>query len=154
VSLGRRSHGLLGIVLAAFACEVEDDGQSTLDVFVSVAPSVQADTASPAQVLVSFDSGGSGVLVFRVGFLCRPPAVPFATTARFSGVSNDEAVVHASVVPMDGGTPFACGPSPAPERVPSPAGGFAGARVASARADVAVGCGAGGARSATIVIAR
>ncbi len=143
---------LLSAVVALFACEVDETGDSaTLEVVVRAEPPIQGSTTFPAEILVGFDSSGSGFLVFRVGFLCSPDA-PFFTTATFSapGPRDGGASVDAWVVPFDGGAPFACGPLATPQRVPSPRAG--GVPRTSARVEVLGGCGPGEVRSATLVI--
>jgi hypothetical protein len=147
----RLSHILLWAVLAPLACDVEET--ATLEVVVRVGPPVDA-SAFPAQVLIGFDSSGSGYVVFRVGFLCGPPSAPFFTTARFSGPmgGNATSVVDAWLVPLDPGAPVACGPLAAPQPVPRPAPRSAGVQQTSAEVEVLGGCGSGEARSATIVI--
>src|SRR5512133_1908508 len=130
-----------------FACDVGEG--STLEVAVRVEPAVQVAIASPAQVLVGFGSSGSGYVVFRVGFLCRPPAAPFVTTAHFSD-SSGGATVDAWLVPLGAGTPVACGPLPLPEPVAPVPPRFAGGHGATAQLVVLGGCGAGEAHSATL----
>jgi hypothetical protein len=146
----RRSRALLCALLATFACEVEE--ASTLEVVVRVESPSQGAASFPAQVLVGFDSGGSGYLVFRVGFLCGPSASPFVTTARFSDpVAGDgPVVVDAWLVPFDGAA-FACGPLASPQAVPSRPGTAAGVRRTSANVVILGGCGSGDARSANLV---
>ena len=113
-----RTRVLLSAVLAMFACEV-DDGASSLEVTVRAEPPMQVSTSFPAQLLVGFDSSGSGYLVFRVGFLCAPDA-PFFTTATFSAPGAGATAVDAWLVPVQGGSPFACGPLATPQPVPWP----------------------------------
>ncbi len=148
----RRSRVLLTAVVAMFACEVDET--STLEVEVRVEPPMQVSTSFPAQILVGFDSSGSGYVVFRVGFLCAPDA-PFFTTATFTapGPRDGATAVDAWLVPVAGGSPFACGPLATPQPVPWP-GGPGGAPRTSARIEVLGGCGAGEVRSATLVIGR
>jgi hypothetical protein len=140
---------LLSAVAAVFACEVEE--ASTIEVVVRADPPMRSSSSFPAEVLVGFDSRGSGYLVFSVGFLCAPDA-PFFTTATFTlpGAAGGTAAVDAWLVPVDGGFPLACGPLPAPQPVPF-RGGPAGAPRTSARVEVLGGCGSGDVRSATLV---
>lgn len=147
----RLSRILLWAVLAPLACDVEEG--ATLEVAVRVGPPVDA-RAFPAQVLIGFDSSGSGYVVFRVGFLCGPPSAPFATTARFSGPMGGDgtSVVDAWLVPLDPGAPFTCGPLPTPQPIPRPAPRSAGVQQTSAEVEVLGGCGSGEVRSATVVI--
>jgi hypothetical protein len=144
-----RRRALLSAVVAMFACEVEET--SILEVVVRVDPPMRASTSFPAQVLVGFDSRGSGYLVFEVGFLCAPGA-PFSTTVTFPapGGSGGATAVDAWLVPVEGGFPLACGPFPAPRPVPF-RGGPAGAPRTSARVEVLGGCGSGEVFSATLV---
>jgi hypothetical protein len=139
---------LLWGVLVTFACGYEG---STV-VLVRVEPTVEPATSFPAQVLVAFSSSGSGSVVFRVGFLCAPPSVPFVVTAQFSDPTVDAAsVVDAWLVPVDSGTPGFCGALPVPQPVPSPPPRPLGAR-ASGNLDLIVSCGPGGARTAVLVL--
>ncbi len=147
-----RTRVLLSAVLATFACEVDDGyGSSTLEIAVRLEPPLQAATSFPAQILVGFDSSGSGYVVFRIGFLCAPDT-PFPMTATFPGSGDGPAAVDAWIVPFDGGAPFACGPLATPQPVPfrGPPGG---APRTSAQVEVLGGCGHGDVRSATLVIA-
>jgi hypothetical protein len=147
----RRPRALLSAVLALFACEVEET--STLEIAVRLDPPMEAQTSLPAEVLVGFDSSGSGFVVFRVGFLCTPDA-PFFTTATFSGPGRGgPSAVDAWIVPIDRGSPFTCGPLATPQPVASP-GGRSGVPRTSARVQVLGGCGVGDVRSATVVIGR
>jgi hypothetical protein len=141
---------LLSAVLAVFACEVEET--STLEVVVRADPPMRASTAFPAQVLVGFDSRGSGYLVFRLGFLCAPEA-PFSTAVTFSlpGAGGGTTAVDAWLVPLEGGFPFACGPLATPQPVPF-RGGPDGALRTRAGVEVLGGCGSGDVRSATLVL--
>ena len=144
----RRSRILLWAILAPLACDVDET--ATLEVVVRVGAPIDK-TASPAQVLIGFDSRGSGYVVFRVGFLCGPPSSPFVTTARFSepmGGGNGPSAVDAWLVPLDPGAPFTCGPFAAPQPAPRPAG----FQRTSAQVEILGGCGNGEARSATVVI--
>ena len=135
-----------------FACGGEET--STLAVTVRVEPTTRVSTAFPAQVLVGFDSSGSGFVVFRVAFVCDPLAAPFVTTAQFSTpTGNDPAIVDAWIVPLGSAAPPACGPLPAPEPVPLPGPSSAGVQGTSAHVVILAGCGAGELRSATLVIA-
>jgi hypothetical protein len=147
----RRSRILLWAVVAPLACDVYEI--STLEVAVRVEAPIQA-TAPPAQVLVGFDSRGSGYVVFRVGFLCGPPSAPFVTTARFSGPMGGDgpSAVDAWFVPVDPGVPFSCGPVAAPQSVPQLPARSAGLQRTSAQVEVLGGCGSGEVRSATVVI--
>jgi hypothetical protein len=150
----RRFRILLWAVVAPLACDVDE--VSTLEVVVRVEAPVQA-TAFPAQVLVGFDSGGSGYVVFRVGFLCGPPSAPFVTTARFSEPMRGDrtSTVDAWFAPVDPGAPFTCGPVSAPQPVqPVPAvpARSGGSRRTSAQVEILGGCGSGEVRSATVVI--
>jgi hypothetical protein len=151
IILTRRSRPLLWAVLAMLACDVDDT--STLEIVVRVEPTLQVATALPAELLVGFDSSGSGYVVFRVGFLCGPPA-PFVTRAVFSGRTGVDTAkaVDAWVVPVASGARFTCGPVAAPQPVPAPPARSAGARSTSAQVEVLGGCGAGELRSATLVI--
>ncbi len=135
---------LLSTALAVFACELEEAW--TLAVEVRADP--RAARSSAAEVLVGFDSRGQGYLVFRVGFAC--PGAPFSTTATFpvSGPPGETRTVDAWIVPVDGGSPFSCGPLATPQRVPSR--GPAGAQ-ASARVQILGGCGSGEVGSAVLV---
>ena len=146
---GRR-RALLWAFLAAFACGAREE--STLEVVVRVDSAVQAATTSPSQVLVGFESSGSGYVVFRVGFLCGPPAAPFVTTAQFSDPGGG-ATVDAWLVSIGAGPPVTCGPLPLPEPVAPVPPRFAGGHGATAQLIVLGGCGGGEARSATLVIA-
>ncbi len=146
------ARALLWAVVAAFACDAGEE--STLDVAVRVDSAVQSAATSPSQVLVGFDSSGSGYVVFRVGFLCGPPSPPFATTARFSGVSSGSgAKVDGWLAPIGSGAPVSCGPLPLPEPVAPAPPPFAPGSGATAGIILVGGCGAGDARSATVVIA-
>jgi hypothetical protein len=148
----RCARALLWAVVAAFACDAGED--STLEVVVRVDPVVQSATTSPSQVLVGFDSGSGGFVAFRVGFLCGPPAPPFVTTARFADASTASgATVHAWLAPLGAGMPVSCGPVPFPAPVASVPPPFAPGSGATAGIIVVGGCGAGAARSATLVIA-
>jgi hypothetical protein len=145
---GRSSRALLFALLAAFACDGyggADEG--SLVVSVRVEPSVQATTSFPAQVLVGFDSSGSGFVVFRVGFVCAPPSEPFVVTARFA---ERPSAVDAWVVPV-GGTPGTCGALGTPEQVAAAPPAAAGV---TTNADVTffAGCGTGGTRTAALVL--
>jgi hypothetical protein len=147
-----RTRVLLSAVLATFACEVDDGyGSSTLEIAVRLEPSLQAATSFPAQLLVGFDSSGSGYVVFRIGFLCAPDA-RFPMTATFPGSGDGPTAVDAWIVPFDGRAPFACGPLAAPQPVPF-RGRPGGAPSTSAQVEVLGGCGNGDVRSATLVIA-
>ncbi len=142
-----RRRALLSAVAAVFACEIEET--STLEVAVRADPPMRPSSSFPAQVLVGFDSRGSGYLVFRVGFLCAPDA-PFFTTVTFTLPGDGGATaVDAWLLPVDG-SPFACGPLATPQPVPF-RGGPAGAPRTSARVEVLGGCGSGDARAATLV---
>lgn len=141
---------LLGAVLAMLACGGYD-GDSTFVVVVRVEPTVEEATAFPAQVLVGFDSTGSGFVVFRLGFLCAPPAEPFVVTASFAETGAERpSEIEAWVVPLDSGAPPACGAL----QVPEPVGSSLPRTGASARGEVAVfaGCGSGDAESLTLVV--
>jgi hypothetical protein len=140
----RRSHVLLGAVLAVFAVGAEET--STIEIAVSVEPPVEA-AGLPAQVLVGFASAGGGFLVFRVGFVCTPDA-RFSSTVTFQ-TSAAPTAVDAFLVPVERGAAFACGPA-TPQAV-SPSAPLGPAQ-ASAGLHVAVGCGAGDVRTATLVI--
>jgi hypothetical protein len=142
-----RPRVLLAAVLAAFACEVEE--ASMLEVAVRIEPPVRA-SSFPAQVLIAFDSSGSGFAAFRVGFLCAPDA-PFFTTVTFTAPERAPDSVDAFVLPVVPGSAFTCGPLATPQRVPfSSATG--GASRTSASFVVVGGCGTGDARVATVVI--
>jgi len=145
-----RPRVLISAVLATFACEVEEP--STLEIVVRAEPPMQVSTSFPAEILVGFDSSGSGYLVFRIGFLCAPDA-PFFTTATFSAPGAGATAVDAWLVPVQRGSPFACGPLATPQPVPSPGGPGAAPRT-SGRVEVLGGCGTGDVRSATLVIGR
>lgn len=148
----RRSRVLLWAVLAMFACDVDE--ASMLEIVVRAEPPMQVATPFPAQVLVGFDSSGSGYVVFRVGFLCAPSA-PFVMTARFPQPTGGGATaVDAWLVPFDSGSPFTCGPLAAPQPVSWPADRPAGVQRTSAQVEVLASCGAGDVRSATLVIGR
>ena len=148
----RCARALLWAVVAAFACDAGED--STLEVVVRVDPVVQSATTSPSQVLVGFDSSGSGYVVFRVGYLCGPPAAPFVTTARFTeGSTVSGATVDAWLVPLGSARPVSCGPLPLPELVAPVPPPFPPGHRATAAIIVVVGCGAGEARSAALFIA-
>jgi hypothetical protein len=136
---------LLGAVLAVFAVGAEET--STIEIAVSVEPPVEA-AGLPAQVLVGFDSAGGGFLVFRVGFVCTPDA-RFSSTVTFQA-SAAPATVDAFLVPVERGAAFGCGPLATPQAV-SPSAPLGPAQ-ASAGLHVAVGCGAGDVRTATLVI--
>lgn len=154
MGIGRRSsRALLWSLAAMFACDGYDgEEESTLVLVVRLEPTVQAATAFPAEVLVGFDSSGSGFVVFRVGFVCAPPSVPLELTARFSERTSDaRTAVHAWVVPVHSGAPATCGALPVPVAVASPPAGTAGVRT-SADAVVLAGCGSGEWRSATLVL--
>jgi hypothetical protein len=148
-SWGRRARALLSAVLAALVCDAGED--STLEVVVRVDPRVQASTTTPAQVLVGFDSSG-GFVVFRVGFLCAPPAAPFVATARFSE-GGSGSTVDAWLVPVGAGVAVPCGPSPAPVPVATVPPALAAGQGATAGIVVVGGCGAGETRSSTVFIA-
>lgn len=147
----RRSRILLWAVLLPLACDVDE--LATLEVVVRVEAPVQA-TALPAQVLVGFDSSGSGYVVFRVGFLCGSQGAPFVTTARFSEPAGGDgpSAVDAWLDPLDAGATFTCGPLAAPQPVPRPATRSAGLERTSAQVEILGGCGSGEVRSATAVI--
>ena len=137
---------LLAAVVAAFACEVEET--STLEVAVRVeAPA--AAPSFPAQVLLGFDSSGSGFVVFRVGFLCAPDA-PFFTTVILEPGHAPRAV-EAFLVPVERDSALACGPLATPQPVTLAPGAGTFART-SARLEVVGGCGAGAVRTATLVL--
>ncbi len=144
-----RRRVLLSAVAAVFACEVEET--STIEVVVRADPPMRSSSSFPAEVLVGFDSRGSGYLVFRVGFLCAPDA-PFFTTVTFTmpGAAGGTTAVDAWLVPIDGGSPLACGPLQAPQPVPF-RGAPAGFPRTSARVEVLGGCGSGDVGSATLV---
>ncbi len=144
-----RPRVLLSAFLAVFACEVEEP--STLEVVVRAYPAMRPSTSFPAQILVGFDSRGSGYLVFRVGFLCVPDAT-FTTTVTFPApdAAGGTSVVDAWLVPVEGDLPFACGPLPTPQPVPF-RGGPARVPRTSARVEVVGGCGSGDVGSATLV---
>jgi hypothetical protein len=145
----RRARALLSAVLATFVCNAGEE--STLEVDVRVDPTVQASTTTPAQVLVGFESSG-GFVVFRVGFLCAPPAAPFVATIRFPD-GGSGSTVDAWLVPVGAGAAVPCGPSPAPVPVaPAPPALVAG-QGATAGIVVVGGCGAGETRSSTVFIA-
>jgi hypothetical protein len=147
-----RSRALLWGVLAMFACDGGYEA-GTVVLVVRVEPTVQVATAFPAQVLVGFDSSGSGFVVFRIGFLCAPPSAPFVVTAQFSEpTGNAPSAVDAWVIPVDSGTPPTCGPLPVPQPVTPPPPGSAGVRT-SGQVVVLGGCGSGEVRSATLVVA-
>lgn len=96
----RSSRALPWALAAMLACGYEGDGDS-LVIDVRVEPSVQAATAFPAEVLVGFDSSGSGLVVFRVGFVCAPPSAPLVITARFPEASAEPPrAVQAWLVPV------------------------------------------------------
>jgi hypothetical protein len=152
VSNRRHSRILLWAVLAPLACDVDES--ATLEVVVRVDARHDA-RASPAQVLIGFDSSGSGYVVFRVGFLCGPPSTPFVTSSRFSEPmvgGNGPSAVDVWLVPLEPGAPFTCGPLAAPQPAPQPAPRPAGVQRTSARVEVVGGCGQGEVRSATVVI--
>lgn len=144
-----RRRVLLSAVAAVFACEVEET--STIEVVVRADAPMRSSSSFPAEVLVGFDSRGSGYLVFRVGFLCAPDA-PFFTTVTFTmpGAAGGTTAVEAWLVPIDGGSPLACGPLQAPQPVPF-RGAPAGFPRTSARVEVLGGCGSGDVGSATLV---
>jgi hypothetical protein len=144
------SRALLWVLLATFACDGND--AATLQLVVRVEPTVQVATGFPAEVLVRFDSSGSGFVVFRVAFLCAPPAAPFIVPARFSQLDGSaSSAAHAWVIPVDSRTPSTCGPLPEPEAAPPPAASAAGVRT-SGQLGVLAGCGSGEVRSATLVV--
>lgn len=148
----RRRSRPLWAVLAMLACDVDEP--STLEIVVRVEPTVQVANALPAELLVGFDSAGSGYVVFRVGFLCGPPSAPFVTTALFSGPTGTNAAtaVDAWVVPVPSGARLTCGPVTTPQPVPAPPARSSGVRSTSAQVVVLGGCGRGDLRSATLVI--
>ncbi|WP_242394434.1 hypothetical protein [Anaeromyxobacter oryzisoli] len=146
-----RSRVLLGFVLASLACGGDDDGK--LLVVVRVEPTVQVATTFPAQVLVGFDSSGSGFVVFQVGFLCAPSSAPLVFTSTFSGLDGDASsrTVDGWVIPVRSGAAPTCGPLPEPRPVPPPPADAPGVRT-SGQAGLLIGCSAGETRSATLVI--
>lgn len=150
-SRGRRSRILLLAVLAPLACDVDE--RATLEVVVRVEAPAQS-AAFPAQLLVGFDSSGSGYVVFRVGFVCGPTSAPFVTTSRFSEPMGGDgpSAVDAWLVPLDPGARSTCGPLPAPERVPLPPPRTVGLQRTSAQVELLGGCGSGEVRSALVVI--
>lgn len=144
------SRALLWVVLASFACGGDETGK--LLVVVRVEPTVQVATAFPAEILVGFDSSGSGFVVFRVGFLCAPPSAPAVFTATFSRLDGDaSSAVDGWVIPVAPGAAPTCGPLPEPRPVAPPPAGAPGVRT-SAQTGLLVGCGAGDTRSATLVV--
>jgi hypothetical protein len=149
--VGRSARALLWALVAVLACDGYDE-DATLVVAIRVEPAVQVTTEFPAQVLVGFDSSGSGFVVFRVGFLCGPPSAPVVITTRFpESAAGGPSAIDAWVVPVDRGMVPTCGALPAPPPVASSPPRAVGART---RGNVVVlaGCGSGDVRSATLVI--
>jgi hypothetical protein len=148
----RRSRELVWAVVAMLACGGEET--STLAISVRVEPTVEVATAFPAEILVGFDSSGSGFVVFRLGFLCAPPSVPFVVTTRLAEpVTGGPSVVDAWLVPVGSATPRTCGALPAPELVAPPAPRPSGVRT-SGQATILLGCTAGEVRSANLTLGR
>lgn len=145
---------LLWALAATVACAGYDGGEDgTLVLVVRVEPTVQRATTFPAQVLVGFDSSGSGFAVFRVGFVCAPPGTPLVLTAQFPvAAAGGPSAANAWLVPVGSGVVGAeCGALPAPQLVASSPPGSAGAR-ASGEVAVLAGCGSGEVRSGTLVL--
>jgi hypothetical protein len=139
---------LLSTILAAFAGEVEQS--STLEVAVRVDPPVEA-ASFPAQVLVVLDSGGSGFIAFRIGFLCAPEAT-FSTTVTFDAPSRHEPEsVGALIVPAAPGQAVRCGPLAVAEPVPFPPDTPA-PPLTTARLQVVGGCGTGDVSAVALVL--
>lgn len=145
-----RSRALLWVVLASFACCGDDTGK--LLVVVRVEPTVQVTTAFPAEILVGFDSSGSGFVVFQIGFLCAPPSAPAVFTATFSRLEgNASSAVDGWVIPVAPGAALTCGPLPEPRPVAPPPAAAPGAWT-RAQTGLLIGCAAGDTRSVTLVV--